>query len=135
MRKQSPENRSKAGQNFSSNHVPTPPQHGRSISLRQVILLLLLGLVVGGAVLLSRPDRRADIESLPERINAVAGLRQPRYVDDARCSECHPGIYESYLQHPMGRSMGPVDEVASSGVPLPEDGETFTAGDFRYEIL
>ncbi|HEY3393861.1 MAG TPA: tetratricopeptide repeat protein [Lacipirellulaceae bacterium] len=115
--------------------MPTPPRQGRSKSLRQGILLLLVGLVVGGALLLSRPDRRAQIESQPERINAVAGLRQPQYVDDARCAGCHPGIYESFLQHPMGRSMGPVDEVASSEVPLSEDGETFTAGNFRYEIL
>jgi Flp pilus assembly protein TadD len=37
-----------------------------------------------------------------------------RYVGDETCAECHPSQAETYRQHPMGRSLAPVSQVAAS---------------------
>ena len=38
------------------------------------------------------------------------------YVGDARCAECHSEIARTYREHPMGRSLRPMAEVASPEV-------------------
>src|SRR5438309_1800114 len=39
--------------------------------------------------------------------NTVPGIK---YVGDSACAECHQSHAESYVRHPMGRSLAPVSQ-------------------------
>src|SRR5438128_2690225 len=57
-----------------------------------------------------------------------------KYVGDQICAGCHGEIARTYRQHPMGRSLSPI-QAASAVERLDADAHNpFTAGAFRYEV-
>ncbi|HTU19975.1 MAG TPA: tetratricopeptide repeat protein [Gemmataceae bacterium] len=84
-----------------------------------------------------RPGRAVAVSD--PRLTAATPYRNVRpdvrYVGDAACAECHPSHAESYHQHPMGRSLAPVAQVAANqrydaGVHNP-----FETEGFRYQVV
>lgn len=59
--------------------------------------------------------------------------REDTYVGSSRCANCHQEIFDTYFsQHPMGRSIEPLD--ASSGDYDFTTSSTFTAGARKYGV-
>jgi hypothetical protein len=53
-----------------------------------------------------------------------------KYVGDAACARCHPDVAQAYRNHPMGRSLKPIDQVT-----LPETGSpSFCAQGLEYSV-
>jgi hypothetical protein len=55
------------------------------------------------------------------------------YVGDARCAECHPDITRTYRNHPMGRSLRPIAELAAQQ-PYNGHHNPFEALGRRHEV-
>lgn len=89
----------------------TSGQGPRSEALRRrpILLALLIGAAVGlgttWVVWHSAGDRPEVLIPDP---NALPGVR---YVGDAACARCHADIVATYSQHPMGRSLTPIDSA------------------------
>jgi hypothetical protein len=64
-------------------------------------------------------------------MNTRAGVK---YVGDAVCARCHQEISKTYNSHPMGRSLGTVDEASPSRPHVPDTGVTFEQHGFTYEV-
>ena len=92
-------------------HRPEPDRaraRSRSLARRTLVMALLAIVVVGALSAWSwlGGKQRASGSTVP--LNARSGVR---YVGDAACVRCHEGIAKSYRQHPMGKSIVPIDEA------------------------
>ncbi len=94
---------------------PVPPPRARW-------WLVLLGLSAGGGLLLAgvwlwRPREGEPAPGGDPRLTFATPYRNVRpdvtYVGDQTCAECHPDQAETYRQHPMGRSLAPMSQVAA----------------------
>lgn len=72
----------------------------------------------------------ADILARSPYKNVRPGVE---YVGDAACSRCHSEIAETYRQHPMGRSLAPIDEAVMAGGGSPSIA-SFLAQGFEYSV-
>ena len=57
-----------------------------------------------------------------------------RYVGDAACIRCHAEIGQTYRQHPMGRSLAPIDAATTLGDNDSDGRVLFQAGGLDYSI-
>ena len=99
-------------------------------------------LIVGAAALLGAlfwslgPGRRPPattsrvVDPPSPYINTRPGVQ---YVGDAVCSTCHKEIAATYREHPMGRSLGPIDDASPGRPALPPEGVVFEAFGFTYQ--
>ncbi len=56
------------------------------------------------------------------------------YVGDARCTDCHQAICDSYHQHPMGRSAAKVGAESAIEKYDAKHNNPFTAGPYRLRV-
>lgn len=57
-----------------------------------------------------------------------------KYVGDARCIECHKEIHDTYREHPMGRSLVPIAELAGRQPYGAEHHNPFTAVGIEFNV-
>ena len=65
-------------------------------------------------------------------LNARAGVR---FVGDGACTRCHEDIAKSYRQHPMGRSILPIEEAPAEFRGEPAERVLFSDSGFDYSLL
>lgn len=120
----------------------------RRLALLAAIAVLLVGLLL--AVLLrsraARPDASSSAEATDPRRTYDGPYRNihpdVRYVGDAQCAGCHSEIAQSFLHHPMGRSLVPVESQLDQPGAYPREawqrggqaGNPFTLLDRRFEV-
>ena len=84
---------------------------------RRIPLLIIVLAVVAPVTLLTTWPRAPDV-SLNE-VDTGSPYKNTRpgvkYVGDAACSRCHAEIAETFRQHPMGRSLSPIDAAPIRG--------------------
>lgn len=116
---------------------------GSAVRLRRTCLLgaaLLTALFAGLALV------RGLVHEAPP---APAALPDPRIsydgpyrnvhpdvasIDDARCAQCHATIARHFRTHPMGRSLGPIDEFEPIENYGAEAHNPFRADGFEYRV-
>lgn len=97
-------------------------------------ILAALGIVVAavavwGIVVEGWPGGRGTVEVVAIR-NARPGVK---YVGDAACARCHKEITQTYRQHPMGRSLAPID-APGAATGDGKVGDVFESDGFHYGI-
>jgi Tfp pilus assembly protein PilF len=108
---------------------------GRAIRL---VVALLTAAGAAAAVVAWRasrmPPARQTVRPLDEGspfANTRAGVR---YVGDAACARCHAEIAATYRQHPMGRSLAPIDAAPATGGDEAGGRPLFEANGLEYSI-
>ena len=114
--------------------------------MRIVLLVAVLATILVGvwwSFFRSRPD---DSSTNEDHANAPSDPRLAysgpirninpavQYVGDAMCVECHEEIHETYRQHPMGRSLVPIAELADKQPYDAEHKNPFTAFGIQFEV-
>jgi Flp pilus assembly protein TadD len=111
---------------YSDNEISmdqSPPTAEQLAALRRTrARRLVAGLLIGCALVLAiywfnRPQDPAAVATDDDpRLTFSTPYRNVhpdvKYVGDAACTRCHAGRAATYRQHPMGRSLGPVSQVA-----------------------
>ena len=114
------------------------PKPGRAVaSSRSIQRPLLAGALLAIAVVMgvwsacsSRGQKeRASMADVP--LNARAGVR---FVGDAACVRCHEDLARSYRQHPMGRSILPIEEAPAEVRGEPTERVLFSDQGFEYSL-
>ncbi len=100
----------------------------RSLAASLLAIVLVVG--AGSSWLWHRGRERASDAAVP--LNARTGVR---YVGDLACVSCHEGIAKTYRQHPMGRSILPIEEAQSEVQGEPKERFLFTDRGFDYSLL
>ncbi|HZW31193.1 MAG TPA: cytochrome c3 family protein, partial [Isosphaeraceae bacterium] len=107
---------------------------------RAIQLLVAVLAVVGSAAAVitwrtsSSPPPRRSVPLWDEGspyANTRAGVR---YVGDAACARCHAEIAATYRQHPMGRSLAPIDAATATGGDEAGGRPLFEANGLEYSI-
>ena len=118
--------------------IPSESQAGASRA-RAIRLLVALVAAAGSAAAVitwratpSSPARRS-VQPLDEGSPYANTRPGVRYVGDAACARCHAEIAQTYRQHPMGRSLAPIESATvigdeAGGRPL------FEANGLEYSI-
>jgi hypothetical protein len=57
-----------------------------------------------------------------------------KYVGDQVCADCHPGLAETFHQHPMGRSLLPISQIAAEERYGPETHNPFEKFGYLFEV-
>src|SRR5262245_43436217 len=107
-------------------------------SIRRRLLLLgvvLLMVVVAG---LARYLRRMQYSSPPVFNDPRLTFNTPylntrpsvQYVSDERCAGCHVDFVEKFKSHPMGQSLGTLNDLPR----IETDNALFEAGGLQYEV-
>lgn len=104
---------------------PSSPPHGRPPRARLVVLAAAAAAAAGGAWYAFHRGPPADPGSAatapePPPADPREAFPTPyrtarpgvKYVGDAACAGCHPGIDKTYHQHPMGRSAAPAAQAS-----------------------
>jgi hypothetical protein len=102
--------------------TPAPPR-------RPLIVALLAIALAGGAW--SAWALRAKKERASAPANTRAGVK---FVGDAACARCHEGIAKTYRQHPMGRSILPIEEAPKEVRGEATERALFSAQGFDYSL-
>jgi Flp pilus assembly protein TadD len=85
---------------------------------RRKIPLVLIVLAVVATLTILTPWRRAPDVSLQQAdTSSVYKNTRPgvKYVGDTACSRCHAEIAQTFRQHPMGRSLSPIEAAPIRG--------------------
>ncbi len=115
------------------------PEPGRAeVSSRllpgQPLLVAMLAIAVTAGVWTAGSWRggkeRASAVVVP--LNARAGVR---FVGDAACARCHEDIAKTYEQHPMGRSILPIEKAPADVRGGPTERVLFADQGFDYSLL
>jgi Tfp pilus assembly protein PilF len=117
-----------------SGQGPSAKIEGRRAIFRTIACVLAF-LVAAGLIWAWRAFRRQDVReselTSPYR-NTASGVH---YVGDAACVRCHADIAEEFAEHPMGRSVTPIETAtaeARGGGDASRD--LFEAEGFRYSL-
>jgi Tfp pilus assembly protein PilF len=87
--------------------------------------MVILGLAVGAVWFSWWPSSRSASRRRvhPLIADSLFANTRPgvRYVGDAACVRCHEEITQTYRQHPMGRSLAPIDAANTTATPIGGD--------------
>lgn len=74
----------------------------------------------------------------PPVVSAVSPYRNlgadVEYVGDDACAECHAALAESYRQHPMARTLAPIEHEADTGPPGAVAEGNFEAQGYQFRV-
>jgi Flp pilus assembly protein TadD len=105
---------------------------------RRTILLFAALLAVGGFSTAVVSWRRAPGGHSGHLVDTGSPYKNTRpgvkFVGDAACTRCHAQIAETYRQHPMGRSLGPIASSAATGGEGAGDRVLFESHGLQYSI-
>ena len=117
-----------------SKPVPSAGRSGRAT----VVVLVAIAMIGGlGAWLLLDQDEIPPGENNPDSSPVVKherpAARSDAYAGSQVCAQCHEEYFQSFRQHPMGRSVAKATEIKASG--LDENGVTVSpAGPRSYSV-
>src|SRR5438067_229244 len=101
---------------------------GRSALLKVLLACGTAAVALLAWYVVSRLDHHQSTETEPERLEPGLPAPDPRlsyrgpyknihpdiaYVSDAVCAKCHPKEAKTYSQHPMARTLTPIDRAKS----------------------
>ncbi len=111
----------------------TRPETPRKLRLRRLAVALILVGFLGAFLIWKTPRDRDDrkVVSGSPYANTQPGVK---FAGDSACIRCHAEIGETYLRHPMGRSLSPL-QTAAVGAGTGSAPPFFEAQGLRYAIL
>ena len=111
--------------------IATGERSGR----RRILLVVIVLAVVGPLTILTTWRRAPDVSLQQADTGSPYKNTRPgvKYVGDAACSRCHAEIAETFRQHPMGRSLSPIDAAPIKGDDA-GDRVLFEAQGLEYSI-